>query len=77
VDKRNKRNKPTLSADAIQPCVPGLGLNRILEINQSHIRQMNNIFSLCSLLFGMYVLYEFHHVVDRHYYLHTPEDNCQ
>ncbi len=31
VDNRNKRNKPTLSADAIQPWVPGFGLNRILK----------------------------------------------
>lgn len=29
VDRRNKRNRPTLSPEAIQPCVPGLGLNRI------------------------------------------------
>lgn len=34
VDRRNRRNRPTLSADAIHPCVPGLGLNRIYNTDK-------------------------------------------
>ncbi len=42
VDNRNKRNKPTLSADAIQPWVPGFGLNRILEEFKINIKSISS-----------------------------------
>jgi len=59
-----------LSADAIQPWVPGFGLNRIWKTE--------DIFEFIHfgiLLFDKYELYAFHHVVDPHYYLHIPTKN--